>query len=205
MAIEQEIPSKEIIDATQNAVLDAAGNVASMIENTAGEISGHGEVFYQSPEFWVAVSFVLVVVFLARPISRIFKKMMIKRIYAIANRIQEASDLKDDAQKLLVEYEKKFIRAKEEAENILEKSEREINLIKKESLNRLERDMATKEKEAHMRIETAQVEASKEIARLTSELTIKAVKTAIADNLNEQSQDKLIEQSIGLIGKLKLD
>lgn len=55
MAMEENIPNHEIIDATQNAVLNAAETVADVIETTAQEIGGHEEVFYQSAEFWVAM------------------------------------------------------------------------------------------------------------------------------------------------------
>ena len=51
MPMEQNLPNREIIDATQDAVLNAAGSVANVLENTAHEISGHGEAFYLSPEF----------------------------------------------------------------------------------------------------------------------------------------------------------
>lgn len=70
MAVEAATPGKEIIDATQNAVIEAAENVANIIDNTAAELDGHHEVFYQSAEFWVAMAFVLVVAALARPIGR---------------------------------------------------------------------------------------------------------------------------------------
>lgn len=70
MAVEAATPGKEIIDATQNAVIEAAENVANIIDNTAAELDRHHEVFYQSAEFWVAMAFVLVVAALARPIGR---------------------------------------------------------------------------------------------------------------------------------------
>ena len=38
MAVEAATPGKEIIDATQNAVIEAAENVANIIDNTAAEL-----------------------------------------------------------------------------------------------------------------------------------------------------------------------
>ena len=151
----------------------------------------------------MAVSFVLVVVLLTRPVAKAMRKMLARRINAIANRIREAAELKEEAQKLLVEYEKKFIHAKDEAEDILEKSEREINLIKKESIAKLEREMAAKEKEAQMRIESAQAAASAEVRKLASELTINAVKAVVAERLDNKTQEQLIDKSIDLITQIK--
>ena len=105
--MEENIPNHEIIDATQNAVLNAAETVADVIETTAQEIGGHEEVFYQSAEFWVAMSFVLVVVGLARPIGKVLHSLLQKRGENIAERISSAATMKEDAQKLLAQYEKK--------------------------------------------------------------------------------------------------
>lgn len=74
--MEQNLPNREIIDATQDAVLNAAGSVANVLENTAHGIGGHGESFYLSPEFWVGVSFVVAVVGLAKPVGKALYKML---------------------------------------------------------------------------------------------------------------------------------
>lgn len=190
--------SSNIIDTAQNAVMDAADNVSEII----GQIDGHDEVFYHGAEFWVGTAFVLVVLLLAKPIGSLVKSMLNKRIDGIAKRIQDAANLRDDAQKLLADYEKKFLNADKEAEAILAKSQREIEYFKKENLSKLEAEMKIREKDAEDRIKAAKEKAAKEISDLTSELTIKAVKTAIMKNLDTKTQDKLIDNSISLITKL---
>lgn len=203
MAVEAATPGKEIIDATQNAVIEAAENVANIIDNTAAELDGHHEVFYQSAEFWVAMAFVLVVAALARPIGRTVVTLLKKRIARIIARIREASALQEDAQKLLADYEKKFLNAESEAAAILKKAEKEVDYFKTESLSKLEQDMRQKEKDAEDRLTSAKEKASQEIASLTSELTIKAVKKAVAKHLDKAAQSKLIDNSIALLSKLK--
>lgn len=202
MTIESNNTGKEIIDATQNAVIQAADNVSEIIENTAGKLHEHEEVFYQSAEFWVGIAFILVVLALAKPVGSLVKSMLNKRIDGITKRIHDAANLRDEAQKLLAEYEKKFLRADDEAKTILTKSQKEIDYIRKENLSKLEAEMKMKEKEAEDRITAAKEKAAKEISDLTSELTIKAVKKAIAENLDDKTQDKLINDSINLIAKL---
>lgn len=203
MAVEAATPGKEIIDATQNAVIEAAENVANIIDNTAAELDGHHEVFYQSAEFWVAMAFVLVVAALARPIGRTVVALLKKRIARIIARIREASALQEDAQKLLADYEKKFLNAESEAAAILKKAEKEVDYFKTESLSKLEQDMRQKEKDAEDRLTSAKEKASQEIASLTSELTIKAVKKAVTKHLDNAAQSKLIDNSIALLSKLK--
>ena len=202
MALEQATTGKELIEATQNAVIETADSIAGLIETTAHDIHGQ-EAFYEHPTFWVAVSFVLVILVLGRPVGKLVKKMLEKRIENIINRISEAANLKDDAQKLLVEYERKFVNAEIEAGKILQRSQKEIELLKKEKLDKLKNDMAIKEKEAENRLTAARNEAMSEIAGLTSELTAKAVRKVISDKLSEKTQNELIEQSIAKIANLK--
>lgn len=203
MATAQLTSGKKIIDATQSAVIEAADNVSEVIEKTADQITGHHEAFYQGAEFWVAVAFVITIALLAKPVTSLVKSMLNKRIDGITKRIHDAANLRDDAQKLLAAYEKKFLNAQVEAQNILNKSKKEIEYIKTENLTKLENEMKLKEKEAEERINSSKEKASKEIADLTSELTINAVKAAIISKLDAKAQDNLIDNSIELLTKIK--
>lgn len=202
MTTENINSSKEIIDAAQNAVMQAADDVSGIIENTAEQLHGHEEIFYQSAEFWVGVAFVLVVLLLAGPVGRLVRSMLNKRIDNITKRIHDAAELRDEAQKLLADYEKKFLNADKEAQAILNKSQKEIEYLKKENLAKLEEEMKIKEKEAEDRITASKEKAAREISDLTSELTIKTVKAAIVKNLDAKTQNKLIDDSISLITRL---
>lgn len=145
----------------------------------------------------------LVVAVLAKPVARLLNEMLNRRIEAIADRITEAQKLNEDAQKMLAEYEKKYLNAEKEARNILRKSEKEIEFLKEDRLKKLEADMEMKQKEAEQRIKTAQEAAMKEITTLTSEMTIRVLKEVLAKNLDKKAQDRLIEASIEEISKLK--
>lgn len=204
MALEDNLPNQEIIDATQDAVLNAVGNVANVIETTAQGLGGHeAEPFYQSAEFWVAVSFVLVVAALMRPVGRIAYKMLRKRRNLIAKRIEDAANVHADAQKMLAEYERKYRQAKSEANEILNRAEREIALLKKDKLSKLESDMANREREAKARIAATQDEAVQEITAQTAALTIRTIKEVLSRELDAAEQDRLIDNSISLLAKIK--
>lgn len=193
-----DMPNHEILDATQNAVFSVADSVSNVIENTAHGME-HGEVFYLSPEFWVALSFVLVVLGLARPVGKVVYKMLRKRSADIASRIDETTQLKEDAQKLLAEYEMKYRHAEQEAQDILARSEREINLLKKEKLSQLEQEMSNKEREALERITASQDKALQEIAHLAASKAVNGVKTVLVQKLTDKDKDKMIDESIDLI------
>lgn len=187
------VQSNEFINATQGAVLDAV----NVIEARAHELSSHhSEPFYLSAEFWVAMSFVLTVVVLFGPVGKMFVKGMKARGKAISKRIADAVNLKEEAQKMLADYERKLRGAEKEAKEILTRSEREIEMIKKEALAKLDAELVAKEAEAKMRLKTAEENASKEIASKTADITIAVVKTILNDSLDDKALDQLIDRSI---------
>lgn len=193
----QSMPNKEIIDATQDAVLSAASSVVDVLENTAQELSTHGaEPFYLHAEFWVGAAFVIAVLGLIKPAGSALLKLLRQRGEDIAERIQEAVTLKEDAQKLLAEYERKFRGAEKEAADILARSEREIEIVKKEALARLDAEMLAKETEAKARLKAAETKAAAEIAGKTTDMTLGAVRKILAESLDDNALDKLIDASI---------
>ncbi len=187
------VQNNEFINATQDAVL----NAVNVIEATAHELSSHhSEPFYLSAEFWVAMSFVLTVVVLIRPVGKMFVKGMKNRAKAISKRIGDAVALKEEAQKMLADYERKLRGAEKEAKDILQRSEREIEMIKKDALAKLDAEMLAKEQEAKMRLKTAEDNASKEIATKTADITLAVVRSILRDSLDEKALDQLIDRSI---------
>ena len=187
----------EELDMIQNTLADTADAAVAAVENAAH----HYGAFYENPEFWVGVAFVLVVILLARPVSRMVRTMLEKQIDGIARQINDAQKLKDDAQKLWVEYEKKFLNAPNEAYEILKKSENEMEQLKDERIRRLEEEIKARENDAQNRIATAEQEAVREIRICGSELSIRAVKKILAEKLDETAQDQLIDRSIELLKK----
>ena len=83
-----EIDNLELIETAQEMsvpVDETAVEVVNMIEDAVEAY--HYGAFYENPEFWVATAFILVVVFLAKPIGKLINTMLNKRIDMIANRI----------------------------------------------------------------------------------------------------------------------
>lgn len=195
------MPNREIIDATQDAVLSAASSVVDVLENTVTELSHVDEAYYMHAEFWVGMAFVVAIVALSRPVIGLITKMLHARAGKIADKIQEAVLLKEDAQKLLSEYERKFRGVEKEVAGIINNSEREIELIKKEALAKLERDMEIKEREAKARLKTIEANAEKEISNKAADMTVSIVRKILNDSLDNTALSKLIDSSIDNLDK----
>jgi F-type H+-transporting ATPase subunit b len=197
---QEHLSSSEFIDNAQNAVIEAVDNVSEMISETTTlsefQDTHHSKIFYQSPEFWVGMAFVLVVVFLAKPISKIAKKFFSKRREDIIARINEAEKLRDEAQELLSQYERKFLHAKDEAKSILDKATAEIENITEYELNKIEKELILKQKETDKNIEASIENIKTELSTLAITKAIKIVNKYIHSNLDKKQHEKIIDNSI---------
>lgn len=188
---------------TEQIVEDVSAEVAAVEEES--DFAPHpSEPFYMEGEFWVGFAFVLVVVFLIKPVGKAVKSMLIKRRDGIINQIDQAEKLRDDAQVLLAQYEKKFLHAKDEADEILTKSKSEIEFVKTQTLNGLENELNTKRQEVERSIDAATEKARKEISTLIGTQTVNLVKEKILHNVDAKQHSKLIDNSVeNILKRLK--
>ncbi len=197
---QEHLSSSEFIDNAQNAVIEAVDNVSEMISETTTlsefQDTHHSKIFYQSPEFWVGMAFVLVVVFLAKPISKIAKNFFTKRRDDIINRINEAEKLRDEAQALLSQYERKFLHAKDEAKSILDKATAEIENITEYELNKIEKELDNKQKEVDRNIEASIENIKTELSTLAVSKALCMVNKYIQNNFDKKQHETLIDKSI---------
>ena len=192
----QDMPETgaEILDATQNALIEAVTNVSELIaESSAPQET---EVFYQTAEFWVGMAFVLVVILLARPLYFAGKKFLLKHKKGVIDRIFEAQNLLYDAQKLLAKYARQLQTAPEEIEQISLSSAQELEAYKTEETANLEAEFSKRQKEAEGLINTATQKARSEIYALMSAQTTKVVEAYFAKNLTAKKKSEAINTSI---------
>ena len=129
----------DLINATQNAIIDAAENVSEVFDKANPDIAHQiADVpFYADVEFWVGMAFILSIAVLAKPAYRFLKDAMHGKIDSVKNQISDAEKLRDDAQELLAQYERKFATTEAEVAEILKQAEKNIANQKKNDLAQL--------------------------------------------------------------------
>lgn len=193
----------DLIDATQNAIIDAAENVSEVFDKANPDVAHQiADVpFYADVEFWVGMAFILSMLVLAKPAIKFFKKAMRGKIDSVKNQISDAEKLRDDAQELLAEYERKFASTEEDVAEILRQAEKNITNQKKNDLAILKENTALKEKEIKRRIlsstENAMAEINQSVARSAVDLAQKAIK----DYINKADKGLLIDNAIASLDK----
>lgn len=163
----------------------------------ASEELAHGAgPIYSSPEFWVGVAFILAVLFLIRPISKLLKNFGATRAEKISKKINEASALKDDAQRLLAEYERKFKNADEEASAILERAKQNVERLRQEAEEKMNLSLAKKEAQAVDRVKSAEQNATDEVKNVAINTATKATVLIISEVIAPKNGAKMLEDSV---------
>ena len=193
----------DLIDATQNAIIDAAENVSEVFDKANPDIAHQlTEVpFYADVEFWVGMAFILSIVVLAKPAYRFLKSAMRGKIESVKNQIADAEKLRDDAQELLAQYERKFAATESEVAEILKQAEKNIANQKKNDLATLKENTAVKEKEIKRRILSSTENAMAEINQSVARSSVEVAKKAILAHISKANKSSLIDEAIAGLDK----
>jgi len=155
---------------------------------------------FKTPEFWVAVSFFIFVGLLVwKGVPGMITTALDARAEKIKQQLDDAQKLREEAQSLLAEYERKRKDAEKEAQGIVTQAKAEAESYAAETRAKLEDSMTRRTKMAEDKIAQAQAEAVKEVRAAASELAISAATSVIAEATKGAKGNKLIDDSIALI------
>lgn len=152
--------------------------------------------FYDSPSFWVAVSFVIFVLIFAKPIWKFATVALDKKIDEIESSIEEATKLREEAQDLLASYKRKIAEAEKEAENIIGQARDEATALKNRMTADLEASLRRRERLAIDRITQAENDATAEVQAMTADLALEATRQLLVENVKDAKADELINAAV---------
>lgn len=159
--------------------------------------SGHEAVaFYATPDFWVGMAFVVVVLVLIKPLGKVIKSVTSSRADKISQKIEEARRLKDEAALLLTDYQKRFKNANEESAAIIERAKVNAERIKKEEEENINLLLAKKEEKAFSRIKSAEDGAISEVRDCTVKIAVAVSSTVIKEKIIDEVGATLANQAI---------
>lgn len=154
-------------------------------------------------EFWVAVSFLIFVAFVLWKGLKPTLGALDARADKIKQELDDAQRLREDAQKLLAEYQRKERDAASEAEAMLAHAREEAGRLREKAAEDLKASMARREAQALDRIAQAEAQAKADVRAEAVNLAVAATRHLLAGKLDTKLADKLIDQSIKeLPGKL---
>ncbi len=167
-------------------------------------LAGGNAPFYMTPDFWVAVSFLgFVALLLFYKVPALVGRMLDDRAEAIREEIDEARRLREEAQALLADYQKKTRAADEEAAAIIEQAKREAEALTAETRKNLSEMLERRTKLAEDKIARAEAQALADVRASAVDTAVAAAERILSARSTPATGKALIDQSIrDLKGKL---
>jgi F-type H+-transporting ATPase subunit b len=154
-------------------------------------------MFELDAEFWVAVAFV---VFLGALIYLGAHEMMVKYIDRRRDRIKaeldEALRLKEEAQALLAQYQRKQREAEQEAAAIIAGATAEAERMMAEAKTKMEEFIARRNKMAETKLAQAEAQAVADVRAAAAEAAVSAAEKILTQIVKGEVADRLIVKGI---------
>jgi len=160
-------------------------------------LANTGSIF-GTAEFWVAAAFVAFVALLVYyKVPGLITKALDERADAIRRELDEARRLREEAQQLLNDYQRKRREAEDEASAIIEQARREAETLAAETRQSLKESLERRTKLAEEKIARAEAQALNEVRAAAVDSAIAAAERIIRQKVTPDVNSRLIEQGIG--------
>ncbi|MGE0850737.1 MAG: F0F1 ATP synthase subunit B [Hyphomicrobiaceae bacterium] len=151
----------------------------------------------QMAEFWVAVAFVaFVLVLLYYRVPRLISKALDERAEAIRKELDEARRLREEAQALLADYQKKHRNVGQETDVIVETARREAEALANETRASLTESLERRTRMAEEKIERAEAQALDEVRASAIDVAVAAAEKILREKMAAGGDASLVDQSI---------
>lgn len=156
------------------------------------------------PVFWVMISFIgFIALLIYYGVPRAVGKALDDRAAAIRADLDEARRLRDEAQALLADYQRRSREAEDETKTIIEQAKREGETLAAETRKNLQESVERRTKLAEEKIERAEAQALSDVRTAAVESAIAVAEKILKSRVAGATADTLIENGIrDLDGKL---
>jgi F-type H+-transporting ATPase subunit b len=147
--------------------------------------------------FWALVALVIflgIVIYLKVP--GMINKSLDERAERIRNELDEARRLREEAQQLLAEYQRKRKDAEKEAGELIAAAEHEAAGLVEEARRKTEEFVTRRAAMAEQKIALAETEAVNEVRRSAVDLAVKAAEMLIAEKADAKTVNDLFKKSV---------
>jgi F-type H+-transporting ATPase subunit b len=160
---------------------------------------------FSQPETWVAIAFIILMAMFAwLGIHRTVLTALDHRAQRIKAELDDAKRLKDEAAKLLADYQARRASAEREAQEIVTNAKAEAERIAAEARTRMEDFVARRTKTAENKIALAEAQALADVRAAAAEAAVAAASTVLSQSVKGSVADDLLAKGIAEV-KAKLN
>jgi F-type H+-transporting ATPase subunit b len=148
-------------------------------------------------EFWVGVAFLaFLLILIYFKVPGMLAKALDDRAAGIRKELDEARRLREEAQALLADYQKKHRNAGLEAEAIVEQARREAEAFASETRKSLAESVERRRRQAEEKIARAEAQAVEDVRTAAVDMAIAAAEKILREKAAGAGGAQLIDESI---------
>jgi F-type H+-transporting ATPase subunit b len=152
-------------------------------------------------EFWVAAAFVAFVGVLIKFAYRRIVDALDSRADGIKDEIEEAKRLREEAQQLLANYQRKHRDAVKEAEEIIEQAKGDATRMAAQAAADLETEVKRRTELAFAKIARAEAQVIQDVRNMAVDLAVRAAGQLVRDRLGEEQAGKIVDNAISELSR----
>tara|TARA_X000001036_G_scaffold318573_1_gene296985 strand:+ start:71 stop:565 length:495 start_codon:yes stop_codon:yes gene_type:complete len=157
--------------------------------------------FIADSSFWVAISFIIFLILVFRPLSRQLSNGLDKKINDLKRKLDESKNLKTEAEKIYKEQVEKQKENESLIKRIGDETKREIKKIEKQVSREIELNMMRKIKNFDQISTQMQNDLKDELKAQIMQNVLDYTEVRIRKNLSGKHNSQLIEKSLKNIPK----
>jgi F-type H+-transporting ATPase subunit b len=147
--------------------------------------------------FWAFIALVIFLGIIAyMKVPAMVSKSLDERAGRIRNELEEARKLREEAQQLLAQYQRKRKEAEKEAAEIVEAAKREASLLVDEAHKKTEDYVARRAALAEQKIGQAERDAVNEVRTTAVDIAIEAARALLAGKVDAKTSAELFKSSL---------
>lgn len=157
-----------------------------------------------NPEFWVGVGFCLMVVFLSYPVGKKIKQWAVSQANAVKKELDEAHNLRCEAEALYQKYETHTKNLEHERAEIMHQAEKEVFALQREADERLSKKIERKKQDVQARINLIQSNTRKDLTGVMMDQVLEKTKIRLSEkNIRQtpQDMDKALDDVLCILEK----
>ena len=156
---------------------------------------------WNDPTLWVAVGFFIFVAAVFKVAKKTITGALDGRAEDIRNSLDQAAGLREEAQQLLAEYQRKQRDAVKETEQMLAHARAEAERMAKEGAEKLEEALKRREQLAVEKIAQAETDAMREVRAISVNVAVAATRSLIASNMDAGKSGAMVDEAISDLSK----
>ena len=158
---------------------------------------GKSVPFWADTSFWVLVGFAIVIgLFAYMGVHKTMAKGLDERAQKIADELDSARRMREEAQELLAQYQRRQREAEDEAQGIIDQAKKDAARMAEETRDKINDQIARRAKAAEDKIARAEAQALAEVRQQTADLAIDTAREIIKSRVDQGAQSALIERAI---------